>query len=145
MLKRQRSTLIATLERRQRRSTPIATLKRHRWRSTPIATLERRRWRRSRRFSSPLAPTVTLQLAVGADGDASARRWRRSRRLSVAVGADGDASARRWQRFNSPLATLQLAVGADLSSKLLPKWSVTSTRLLHHLQHLHLFFFLAFL
>ena len=81
---RWRSTLIAMLKRRQRRSTPIATLKRRRWRSTPMATLKHR-WRR---FSSPLVPMATLQLAVGANGDASARRWR------------------QWRRFSSPLAPI---------------------------------------
>ena len=51
----------------------------------------------------------------------------------------------RHIRSNNTVNTALSTVSRVLSSKLLPKWSVTSTRLLHHLQHLHLFFFLAFL
>ena len=76
---------VAVGDRRQSRRLSVVIGDRRQSRSLSIAIGDWCRWR-------------CLCVAVGTDGDASARRWRWSQRLSVAVGADSDALARRWRQ-----------------------------------------------
>ena len=104
----------------------------HRSRSLSIAVGDRcQSWhlsitvgdqRRSRRWSVVVGADRDASTRRGADGDASARRWRWRRLFSSSLAPIATLKRRRWhrrRRFSSPSApraTLQLAVG-DASAR----------------------------